>query len=102
LIGTVFGTGTTNAFADDQFDNKVNIETDMNNTNCCDESGAGTNDPFCKVDDHLTTSNINILQGKKNKIDSTPKETTKMTVMEAETEITLLSVGLTQQRISDQ
>jgi hypothetical protein len=29
LIGTVFGTSATNAFADDPFKNKVNIETDI-------------------------------------------------------------------------
>ena len=67
LIGTVFGTSATNAFADDPFKNKVEIETDIDNTNSCDESGVGNNNPFCKVDDHLSTSSINV-QGEKKKV----------------------------------
>jgi hypothetical protein len=67
LIGTVFGTSATNAFVDDPFKNKVNIETDIDNTNSCDETGSGDNNPFCKVDDHLTTDTFTI-QGEKNKV----------------------------------
>jgi len=66
LIGTVFGTSATNAFADDPFKNKVNIETDIDNTNSCNETGSGDNNPFCKVYDHLTTDTFTI-QGKRTK-----------------------------------
>ena len=37
LIRTVFGTSATNAFADDPFKNKVNIETYIDNKNSRDE-----------------------------------------------------------------
>jgi hypothetical protein len=67
LIGTVFGTSATNAFADDPFKNKVNIETDIDNKNSCDESQEGTNNAVCRISDSLTTNTFSI-QGEKNKV----------------------------------
>jgi len=68
LIGTVFGTTATNAFAaDDPFKNKVEIDTDNENKNSCDESQAGHNTAECVIADNLTTDTFT-LQGEKNKI----------------------------------
>ena len=41
LIGTVLGTSATNAFAHDPFKKKVNIDTQQDNTNSCDDSQRG-------------------------------------------------------------
>jgi hypothetical protein len=67
LIGTVFGTSATNAFSDDPFKNKVNIKTDIDNKNSCDESQDGTNNAVCGISDSLTTDTFSI-QGEKNKV----------------------------------
>ena len=68
LIGAVFGTTATNAFAaDDPFKNKVEIDTDVDNKNTCDETGEGFNEAVCAVNDNLVTSPFT-LQGEKNKI----------------------------------
>ena len=68
LIGTVFGTTATNAFAaDDPFKNKVEIDTDVDNKNTCDETGDGYNQGVCVVTDNLETSAFT-MQGEKNKI----------------------------------
>jgi hypothetical protein len=53
LIGTVFGSAA-NAFADDPFKNRVDIEVG-DNTNSCDESGDGNNNADCEID---STKNI--------------------------------------------
>jgi hypothetical protein len=68
LIGAVFGTTATNAFAaDDPFKNKVDIDTDVDNKNTCDESGDGFNDADCIITDNVQTHTFTI-QGEKNKI----------------------------------
>lgn len=68
LIGAVFGTTATNAFAaDDPFKNKVAIDTGVDNKNTCDETGEGHNQAFCDVTDNLETSTFT-MQGEKNKI----------------------------------
>jgi hypothetical protein len=68
LIGAVFGTTATNAFAaDDPFKNKVDIDTDVDNKNTCDESGDGFNEAVCAINDNLETHTFTI-QGEKNKI----------------------------------
>ena len=68
LIGTVFGTTTaTNAFADDPFKNKVDIDSDVDNTNSCDESQDGNNNSNCFITDSLTTDTITV-HGEKNKV----------------------------------
>jgi hypothetical protein len=66
LIGTVFGTSATNAFADDPFKNRVEIEVG-DNTNSCDEKDDGNNNAFCKVTDQTTTSGVSV-EGEKNKV----------------------------------
>lgn len=68
LIGAVFGTTATNAFAaDDPFKNKVAIDTDVDNKNTCDETGEGHNQAVCAITDNLETSTFT-MQGEKNKI----------------------------------
>jgi len=68
LIGAVFGTTVTNAFAaDDPFKNKVEIDTDVDNKNTCDETDVGFNQAVCTVSDSLVTSTFT-MQGEKNKI----------------------------------
>jgi len=68
LIGTVFGTTATNAFAeDDPFKNNVQIETDVDNKNTCDETETGVNQALCVVTDNLETGTFTI-QGEKNKL----------------------------------
>lgn len=68
LIGAVFGTTTTNAFAaDDPFKNKVAIDTNVDNKNTCDETGEGHNQAVCAITDNLETSTFT-MQGEKNKI----------------------------------
>ena len=68
LIGAVFGTTATNAFAaGDPFKNKVKIDTDVDNKNTCDETGEGYNQGFCVVTDNLETGTFT-MQGEKNKI----------------------------------
>lgn len=49
LIGAVFGT-TTNVFAaEDPFKNRVEIDTDVDNKNTCDETGDGFIQGLCVV-----------------------------------------------------
>lgn len=67
LIGAVFGTTATNVFAADDPFNKVNIDTDVDNKNTCDESGDGFNEAICAINDNLETHTFTI-QGEKNKI----------------------------------
>lgn len=68
LIGAVFSTTATNAFAaDDPFKNKVEIDTDVDNKDTCDESGEGFNQALCVVTDNLETETFT-MQGEKNKI----------------------------------
>ena len=68
LIGAVFSTTATNAFAaDDPFKNKVEIDTDVDNKNTCDETGEGFNQAVCAVTDNLETGTFT-MQGEKNKI----------------------------------
>ncbi|HET8847636.1 MAG TPA: hypothetical protein VFM20_02500 [Nitrososphaeraceae archaeon] len=68
LIGAVLGTTATNAFAvDDPFKNKVEIDTDVDNKDTCDESGEGFNQALCVVTDNLETETFT-MQGEKNKI----------------------------------
>ena len=68
LIGAVFSTTATNAFAaDDPFKNKVEIDTDVDNKNTCDETGEGYNQAVCVVADNLETGTFT-MQGEKNKI----------------------------------
>jgi len=68
LIGTVFGTIATNAFAaDDPFKNKVEIDTDDENKNSCDETQEGFNTATCVIADNFATDTFTI-QGEKNKI----------------------------------
>jgi len=68
LIGTVFGTTATSAFAaDDPFKNKVEIDTDVDNKNTCDESGEGFNQAVCAFTDNLETGTFT-MQGENNKI----------------------------------
>ena len=68
LIGAVFCTTATNAFAvDDPFKNKVEIDTDVDNKNTCDETGNGFNQRICAVTDNLETNTFT-MQGEKNKI----------------------------------
>jgi hypothetical protein len=67
LIGTVLGTSATNAFADDPFKNKVNIDTQQDNTNSCDESQQGENNSDCKITDTAVTDTFTI-EGDENKI----------------------------------
>lgn len=58
----------TSAFAvDDPFKNKVDIDTDVDNKNTCDESGEGFNQALCVVTDNLETETFT-MQGEKNKI----------------------------------
>ncbi len=59
MIGRVFGTSATNAFADDPFKNKVNIQTGVNE-NDCDESGDENNNPNCEIDSTKDIGPINI------------------------------------------
>jgi hypothetical protein len=68
LIGTVFGTGATNAFADDPFKNKVEIEDDTKQKNDCDVDATGGSSLGCSASVSLTTQQINV-QGEKNKVD---------------------------------
>lgn len=68
LIGAVFSTTATSAFAaDDPFKNKVEIDTDVDNKNTCDETGEGYNQAVCVVTDNLETGTFT-MQGEKNKI----------------------------------
>ncbi|HJU78143.1 MAG TPA: hypothetical protein VJ599_01080 [Nitrososphaeraceae archaeon] len=68
LIGAVLGTTANSALAvDDPFKNKVEIDTDADNKNTCDESGEGFNQALCVVTDNLETD-IFTMQGEKNKI----------------------------------
>lgn len=68
LIGAILGTTATSAFAaDDPFKNKVEIDTDVDNKNTCDESGEGFNQGLCVVTDNLETGTFT-MQGEKNKI----------------------------------
>jgi hypothetical protein len=68
LIGVVFNTTTMNAFAiDDPFKNKVEIDTDVDNKNTCDETGEGFIQAVCAVTDNLETGRFTML-GEKNKI----------------------------------
>lgn len=67
LIGTVLGTSATNAFADDPFKNKVNIDTQQDNTNSCDESQQGENNSDCEITDTTVTDTFTI-EGDENKI----------------------------------
>lgn len=68
LIGAVFRTTATSAFAaDDPFKNKVEIDTDVDNKNTCDETGEGFNQELCVVTDNLETGTFT-MQGEKNKI----------------------------------
>jgi hypothetical protein len=67
LIGTVLGASTTNAFADDPFKNNVQIDTEQDNTNSCDESQEGDNNSQCRITDTLTTDPFTV-EGEKNKI----------------------------------
>ncbi len=68
LIGAVFSTTATNAFAaDDPFKNKVEIDTDVDNKKTCDETGEGFNQAVCAVTDNLETGTFT-MQGEKNKI----------------------------------
>lgn len=46
LIGSVIG---TNAFADDPFKNKVNIDTDTKQKNDCEGEASATNSAVCKA-----------------------------------------------------
>ena len=68
LIGAIFGTTAMNAFAaDDPFKNKVEIDTDVDNKNTCDESGEGFNQAVCAFTDNLETGTFT-MQGENNKI----------------------------------
>ncbi len=68
LIGAVFGTTATSAFAaDDPFKNKVEIDSDVDNKSTCDESGDGFQQSVCSVTDSLVTHTFT-MQGEKNKI----------------------------------
>jgi hypothetical protein len=67
LIGTVLGTSATNAFADDPFKNKANIDTQQDNTNSCDESQQGENNSDCEITDTAVTDTFTI-EGHENKI----------------------------------
>jgi hypothetical protein len=68
LIGAVFSTTATSAFAaDDPFKNKVEIDTDVDNKNTCDETDEGFNQAVCAVTDNLETGTFT-MQGEKNKI----------------------------------
>jgi hypothetical protein len=67
LVGAIFGTTTTSTYADDPFKNKVEIDSDVENENTCDETGDGFNQPVCAEIDNLETSTFTI-QGEKNKI----------------------------------
>ena len=56
LIGAVFITTATNAFAaDDPSKNKVETDADVDNKNSCDETGEGFNQAVCAVTDNLKT-----------------------------------------------
>lgn len=68
LIGSVIGTSVTNAFADDPFKNKVNIDTDTKQKNDCDTDASGSSSEGCLTSDKTTTDTINV-QGEKNKVD---------------------------------
>jgi len=49
LIGSVIGTSATNAFADDPFKNKVNIDTDTKQKNDCEGEASAINSVVCKA-----------------------------------------------------
>jgi len=49
LIRTVFGTSATNAFADDPFKNKVEINDDTKQKNECDNENSGLNSVGCSA-----------------------------------------------------
>ena len=84
LIGAVFGTTATNAFAaDDPFKNKVAIDTNVDNKNTCDETGEGHNQAVCAITDNLETSTFT-MQGEKNKIQLMQREKTITTAMKKE------------------
>jgi len=69
LIGSVIGSSSTHAFADDPFKNKVNIDTDAKQKkNDCDTDVSGTSSEGCLASDKTTTDTINA-QGEKNKVD---------------------------------
>ena len=77
LIGAVIGTSATNAFADDDpFKNKVEINTDGDNKNTCDESQDGNNNAGCSISDSLKTDTFTI-QGEKNKVSLDLKQDNK-------------------------
>ena len=68
MIGSVIGSSSTHAFADDPFKNKVNIDTDAKQKkNDCDTDVSGTSSEGCLASDK-TTYTINV-QGQKNKVD---------------------------------
>jgi hypothetical protein len=68
LIGAVFGTSVTNAFADDPFKNKVEIDDNAKQKNDCKVDASGPGSSGCLADEHTTTKKINV-QGEKNKVD---------------------------------
>ena len=69
MIGSVIGSSSTHAFADDPFKNKVNIDTDAKQKkNDCDTDVSGTSSEGCLASDKTTTDTISVL-GEKNKVD---------------------------------
>ena len=66
LIGTVFGTTATNAFAD-PFKNKVDIDIDTKQKNDCDVDASGINSNACFAAEETHTDAINV-DGERNKV----------------------------------
>lgn len=60
LIGSVIGSSTTHAFANDPFKNKVDIDTDAKQKNDCDTDASGTSSEGCLAYDKTTTDTINV------------------------------------------
>src|SRR6187200_2498604 len=68
-MGSVIGSNSTHAFANEPFKNKVNIDTDAKQKkNDCDTDVSGTSSEGCLASDKKTTHTINV-QGEKNKVD---------------------------------
>jgi len=68
LIGAVIGSSATNAFADDPFKNKVEIDDNAKQKNDCNVDASGSNSEGCLTTETTTTGSINV-QGEKNKVD---------------------------------
>ncbi len=67
LIGTVFGTSAMNAFADDPFKNKVEIDIDTKQKNDCNVHASGIGSDACFAAEETHTDAINV-DGEKNKV----------------------------------